>query len=96
MIRRAIALSKDSLIGVDDLPDALVADAGRGQAAPAEASGYFELRDAHLAKFEKQYLADLLKRHQGDVRAAAAEARLPRGTLYRLMKNHELDGNKFR
>jgi two-component system response regulator HydG len=96
VIRRAIALSKDSLIGVDDLPDALVADAGRGQAAPAEASGYFELRDAHLAKFEKQYLADLLKRHQGDVRAAAAEARLPRGTLYRLMKNHELDGNKFR
>lgn len=95
VIRRAIVLSKDSLIGVDDLPDSLVADAGRGTKTP-EATGYFEQRDVHLAKFEKQYLTDLLKRHQGDVRAAAAEAQLPRGTLYRLMKNHAIDGGQFR
>lgn len=95
VIRRAIALSKDSLIGVDDLPDSLVADAGRVSDA-SQATGYFAQRDAHLAKFEKQYLTDLLKRHQGDVRAAAAEAELPRGTLYRLMKNHAIDGGQFR
>jgi transcriptional regulator of acetoin/glycerol metabolism len=38
----------------------------------------------------------LLTRHQGDVSAAAREARLPRGTLYRLMKGHGLDGASFR
>jgi len=95
VIRRAIALSKDSLIGVHDLPDALIAQSGRRDDAPAP-NGYFELRDAHLAKFERQYLADLLARNHGDVRAAAGEACLPRGTLYRLMKTHGLDGGTFR
>ena len=38
----------------------------------------------------------LLARHQGDVTAAAREAKLPRGTLYRLMKGHALDGAAFR
>jgi DNA-binding NtrC family response regulator len=95
VIRRAIALSKDTLIGIDDLPDSLVTDAGRS-AGDASADGYFELRDAHLAKFERQYLSELLARHRGDVRGAAAEAKLPRGTLYRLMKTHALDGGQFR
>lgn len=95
VIRRAIALSKDTLIGIDDLPDSLVADAGRSAGEPS-ANGYFEVRDAHLAKFERQYLSDLLARNHGDVRAAAHEARLPRGTLYRLMKTHALDGGQFR
>jgi transcriptional regulator of acetoin/glycerol metabolism len=49
-----------------------------------------------VARFEKQFLTDLLTRHQGDVSAAAREARLPRGTLYRLMKGHGLDGASFR
>jgi transcriptional regulator with PAS, ATPase and Fis domain len=99
VVRRAIALTKDTLIGVDDLPDALVVDAGRNElsaSSSAETSGYFELRDAHLAKFERQYLSDLLGRHNGDVRAAAREAQLPRGTLYRLLKTHALDAGQFR
>jgi DNA-binding NtrC family response regulator len=49
-----------------------------------------------VARFEKQYLTDLLSRHHGDVSAAAREAKLPRGTLYRLMKSHALDGAAFR
>jgi transcriptional regulator of acetoin/glycerol metabolism len=88
-------LSKDTLIGVNDLPDILVVDAGRSDPT-TEANGYFELRDAHLQKFERQYLEELLIRHQGDVRAASAEARLPRGTLYRLLKTHGLDAGQYR
>ncbi|MCE9605870.1 MAG: hypothetical protein K8U03_13320 [Planctomycetia bacterium] len=65
-------------------------------ASDSGAQGYFQLRDEHLAKFERQYLVDLLTRNQGDVKAAAREAQLPRGTLYRLLKNHQLDGGKFR
>ncbi|MGC3965976.1 MAG: sigma-54 dependent transcriptional regulator [Pirellulales bacterium] len=106
VMRRAIALSTDTLIGPDDLPEMLVEQAGRATTAAAggdvqlaktgDQGGYFSLRDAHLAKFEKQYLTDLLKRHHGDVKAAAQEAKLPRGTLYRLLKNNELDGGQFR
>lgn len=104
VVRRAIALSTDTLIGPDDLPDQLVAEAGRnptgGDADAATSAagtkGYFELRDEHLAKFERQYLIELLTRHHGDVKSAAREAQLPRGTLYRLLKNQQIDGGQFR
>jgi DNA-binding NtrC family response regulator len=49
-----------------------------------------------VARFERDYLEALLRRHQGNVKTAAEEACLPRGTLYRLMKNHGLDGDDFR
>jgi DNA-binding NtrC family response regulator len=99
VIRRGIALSKGTMIGLDDLPDEVVVAAGQHGALEREASGesgYFQLRDEHVARFERQYLTDLLTRHRGDVQSAAKEAKLPRGTLYRLMKNHALDSTEFR
>lgn len=92
VVRRAIAMAQSPVAGVDDLPDELVAAAGGASAAV----GYFAQRAEHTARFEKQYLSDLLTRHLGDVSAAARDARLPRGTLYRLMKAHGLDGAAFR
>ena len=94
VIRRGIALAKDKMIGLDDLPDEVIVAAGENR--PAGEAGYFALRDQHLAAFEADYLRDLLERHHGDVRTAAEEAKLPRGTLYRLMKKHGLDGASFR
>jgi DNA-binding NtrC family response regulator len=94
VIRRAIALAKGPLITLDDLPGEVVEVAGGGRTNGDR--GYFELRDEHLAQFERQYLKELLERHHGDVRTAAYEAKLPRGTLYRLMKKHDLDGGSFR
>ena len=82
------------MIDVDDLPDEVVVAAGENR--PDGEAGYFALRDRQLAAFEDDYLRELLKRHQGDVRTAAREAKLPRGTLYRLMKKHGLDGASFR
>jgi DNA-binding NtrC family response regulator len=94
VIRRAVALSRDDSLDVDDLPEEIIVAAGeRGD--PAQ-QGYFQLRDQHVARFERQYLTDLLRRHKGDVKTAALEAKLPRGTLYRLLKNHDLDGASFR
>jgi DNA-binding NtrC family response regulator len=94
VIRRALALSKGPMLGLGDLPDEVVAAAGEGRGS--EERGYFGLRDEYLARFEQQFLSELLARHQGDVRTAALEAKLPRGTLYRLMKKHDLGGNSFR
>lgn len=94
VIRRAIALAKESLIGLNDLPDSLVTSAGEKRSA--EGGGFFDLREQCVATFEHDYLAALLKRHRGNVKTAAAEARVPRGTLYRLMKNHGLDSADFR
>jgi DNA-binding NtrC family response regulator len=94
VIRRAIALTTGPHIALNDLADDVVAAAGEGRASGD--LGYFKIRDEHLGRFESQYLTDLLSRHHGDVRTAALEAKLPRGTLYRLMKKHNLDGGRFR
>jgi len=102
VIRRALAVSSGDLAGVDDLPDEVVAAAGRSE-QPGEpgrngeaGSGFFAERSVHVARFERQYLTALLSRHAGDVSAAAKEAKLPRGTLYRLLKSHDLDAARFR
>jgi DNA-binding NtrC family response regulator len=87
------------MIGLDDLADDLVIAAGqrdREQREPDGTVGYFQLRDEHVARFERQYLSDLLARHHGEVQSAAREAKLPRGTLYRLLKNHGLESSDFR
>jgi DNA-binding NtrC family response regulator len=99
VIRRAIALAKGTMIGLDDLPDEVVVAAGERGADtsdPTAALGYFQIRDQHVARFERDYLTDLLTRHRGEVQSAAREAKLPRGTLYRLMKNQGLDSADFR
>ncbi|HUQ70393.1 MAG TPA: sigma-54 dependent transcriptional regulator, partial [Planctomycetaceae bacterium] len=99
VIRRGIALTKRQMISLDDLPDALVASAGERDVVDGDspaATGFFAQRDKFVANFEREYLSALLSKHQGNVKAAAVEADLPRGTLYRLMKNHNLDGEQFR
>jgi len=96
VIRRAVAMTRSATPDVEDLPDEIVAAAGRSLPAVDGDGGFFARRNEHMARFEKQYLSDLLTRHHGDVSAAAREAKLPRGTLYRLMKSHALDGATFR
>jgi transcriptional regulator with PAS, ATPase and Fis domain len=67
VVRRAIALTRQAVAGVDDLPDELVAAAGRAAVAEDGATGFFAQRAEHVARFERQYIADLLARHSGDV-----------------------------
>ncbi len=95
-IRRALALSTDAMIGLEDLPDSLVVAAGEDRSTADGPAGYFRVRDEHMAKFERQYLTELFHRHGGEVTSAALEAQLPRGTLYRLLKNHGIDAGTFR
>jgi DNA-binding NtrC family response regulator len=96
VVRRALALARSPTAGIDDLPDEVVAAAGRQAATAGDGAGFFARRSEHVARFERQYLSDLLVRHKGDVSAAAREAALPRGTLYRLMKGHGLDAATYR
>ncbi|MGE0707902.1 MAG: response regulator [Planctomycetota bacterium] len=58
--------------------------------------GFFALRDRVMRDFEAGYLRTLLRRHKGNVTRAARDARIPRGTCYRLLANHDLDPATFR
>ena len=94
LLKRILALSRHSRISLEDLPDDIVVRAG--DSSSKQGAGFFQLRERRLAAFEKEYLRNLLAGHGGDVSGAAREASLPRGTLYRLLKKHELNPNNFR
>jgi len=94
VLKRAIALCKNNLIGLADLPDEVITTAGERDNKPNE--GFFELKEQSINAFEMKYLADLLKKNSGDVNAAANAAFIPRGTFYRLMKKHSLEAKIFR
>jgi two-component system response regulator GlrR len=93
-IKRALTMVRRKILSVDDLPDELVARAGHLLGHGAD--GFFQLRDRHVAKFEREYFYELLSNFRGDVSRAARDAHIPRGTLYRFLRKHELDPEHFR
>ncbi|HEX6308461.1 MAG TPA: sigma-54 dependent transcriptional regulator, partial [Longimicrobiales bacterium] len=93
-IKRAIAMSRSDTISIEDLPESIVANAVGHQ--DGAAPGFFDLREQHMAEFEKQFLERLLTSCRGNISQAAAEARLPRGTFYRLIHRHGLEPALFR
>jgi DNA-binding NtrC family response regulator len=93
VVRRALTQCRDQRLTVESLPDEVVAAAGEGTGA---GGGFFQVRAQKIAAFEREYLANLLRGAAGEVAQAAREARMPRGTLYRLLKKHGLEPNTFR
>ena len=93
VIKRVLVFSRRPVIRAEDLPDEIVAGAG---SHCATTHGFFALREQHSNVFERSYLEQLMRAHAGDVVAAAAEAKLPRGTLYRLLKKHGISLSQHR
>lgn len=93
-IRRALAMARDPVIEVDDLPpEVLTFDEPPGMAGTGS---FFEQRQRHQDDFEKEYIVEMLRACSGDVSEAAGRAEVPRGTFYRLMKKHDLNADVFR
>jgi transcriptional regulator of acetoin/glycerol metabolism len=82
------------LLTVQDLPDEIVAQGGERRSQ--DRGGFFQVRAQRMAAFEKWYFNNLLKSCLGDVSRAARKAEIPRGTLYRLLKKHNLNPEDFR
>ena len=94
IIKRALVMSIDEVLRVEDLPDEVVDHTHTSSGETGR--GLFHLREHRVAAFERQYLSDLLKGNGGDVSESAREACVPRGTFYRLMKKYEIDPQSFR
>ena len=49
-----------------------------------------DAKDQRISAFERQYLVDLLDRHDGNVSKAARAADMDRKSITRLMKKHNI------
>ncbi|HEX4937020.1 MAG TPA: helix-turn-helix domain-containing protein, partial [Gemmatimonadaceae bacterium] len=94
VLKRAIVMSRSGRLTADDLPECVVTSA----AAPREGAdpGFFELREDRVTAFERDYLQRVLTSCHGNISQAATIARLPRGTLYRMLSRHGIDPAQFR
>ena len=94
VLKRIISMTRKEVLSADDLSDEIVMRAS----GPSSTGGvgFFKSRSDHMAAFEKDYLAKILRDSGGNVSRAARKADLPRGTLHRLLKKHGLSPDRFR
>ena len=74
-----------------------VVESGSIQGADGvDEGGYMGLKKRWSNAFECEYLQSVLKRHSGNVSAAAREAKLDRSNFLRLLRRHALKAQDFR
>lgn len=89
VVERAVLLTQGSSISLQDLPASLRGD------SPAELS-WQRVRQREALALEKPFLIELLRRHQGNVSAAAREAGMARKMIYRMARKFGIDVQSFR
>lgn len=94
VVRRALVMASDPVLVPEDLPQEIVSAVD--DRAMKGIGAFFDLRAASQDSFEREYLVKMLRKCDGDVSEASSRAKVPRGTLYRLMKKHDLNAEVFR
>jgi DNA-binding NtrC family response regulator len=89
VIQHAVLMAESKSIGLCDLPEYM-------QTGSREELSFLEVRDKEAETVEKPFLEDLLRKHRGNISKAAAEAKLSRKTIYRLVKRFSFDLSRFR
>jgi DNA-binding NtrC family response regulator len=93
VIERAVVLCEVNTIRVRDLPAQIQEQAGLPKPINT-ALGYKAVREQWVDVQGKQYLASLLRRHNGNVSAAAREAQVSRKSFYELMRRFEISASE--
>jgi len=88
VVEAAMTLTTESYIGLPILAQFIEVD---GDFVPVSDADY----TSALARFETDYLNRLLRKHGGNVEAAAAEAGMNMATIYRKLKKHDIDKTKL-
>ena len=90
VVSRAVALNTDDTIGPEDLPEHIREAAGEGGPGIRKGLTFKDAKKGWLSSFEKEYLAELLARHDGNISHAAIEAGIDRKTIHRMLNKHKL------
>ena len=90
-LEHAAVMADSETVEVSDLPESL--QAGAPQSRPGT---YRDALERARESAGRSYIDQLLRRHQGNVTAAAIEAGVERETLHRLVRRHGLDAASYR
>lgn len=91
IIERAVIMTYGETIGLRDLPENLQV-LHSPQEDEREALPFREAKQ----QFERQYLVELLRRHEGNVTKAAQEAHLHRVHLHEKIKSYDIKDEEYR
>jgi len=95
VMERAVSLTISKIIVPEDLPEQIRRAKDPDACISPTGSNYKIAKKNWLDLFEKRYLSDLLKRHNGNISKAALEAQVNRKTIHRLLKRHRLTGDQL-
>lgn len=92
VMERAAVLVDGPTVTSAHLPERFLALTDR-DVSPFESSSYKQAKQQAVESFERNFLVDLLKRHDGHMGRAAREAGVDRKTIERMVKKHGLRGS---
>lgn len=90
IIERAVIMTYERTIEVDDLPENLMTIDVKQQ----EKRGTLPLREARQ-QFEREYLIDLLRRHGGNITRAAQDAHMHRTHLHEKIRSYGIKEEEY-
>jgi DNA-binding NtrC family response regulator len=95
MVERIVSLCLPGQeITAEDLPEELSMRPTNGRAAVTYSADlpFHEAKNEAISIFEKEYLRDLLRRHNGNISQAARTAGIDRKTIHRMLTKYDLEG----
>jgi len=96
MVERVVSLCMPGQeITLEDLPEELSVRSvvnGRGGHTFSADQPFHDAKTDAITVFEKEYLSDLLKRHNGNISQAARKAGIDRKTIHRMLAKYEIEG----
>lgn len=95
VIERVVSLASGKTIVPEDLPDAILQEGKLKLSFLPAGLPFKEARAKWVAKFERQFLMDLLSKCKGNISQVARIAKVNRMTIYRMMKNHGISAKDF-
>jgi DNA-binding NtrC family response regulator len=95
VVSHLLTFSDGAEVDVPNLPPRVVKEGEKHRAQPAY-PGFRTAKERVLSKFEREYLATLLERCEGNLSRAARESGLHRKSIERLARKYRLDARTLR
>jgi DNA-binding NtrC family response regulator len=90
-ISRMVSFLEGDTLMPDDIPERVRLPIAKAELDIREDLGFKDAKEQWVASFEKQYLAEILKRNNFNISAAAKEAGIDRKSVQRLVRKYNLN-----